>query len=109
MATPPPGADRMKMFCGPRSPTRVALLLLAWLARGPSSRAEERPTPTPAPIDFNRDVRPILSENCYQCHGPDKNQRKADLRLDARDSALELEAIVPGQPDESELVARIFS
>ena len=39
-------------------------------------------------VEFNRDIRPILSENCYACHGPDKNQRKAKLRLDDRDSAV---------------------
>src|SRR3954451_3802925 len=60
-------------------------------------------------LSFNQDVRPILSENCYACHGPDKNKRKAKLRLDERDSALKVQAIVPGKPDESELVSRVFS
>src|SRR5262252_9485822 len=60
-------------------------------------------------IQFNRDIRPILSENCYACHGPDKNQRKAKLRLDVREVALEKEAIVPGKPDKSKLVQHILS
>jgi len=60
-------------------------------------------------VEFNRDVRPILSENCYHCHGPDVKHREADLRLDVRDVALKAQAIVPGKPDESELVARIFN
>src|SRR5947208_16554463 len=60
-------------------------------------------------VQFNRDVRPILSENCYACHGPDKNQRKAKLRLDVREVALEKEAIVPGQPAQSKLVEHIFA
>jgi hypothetical protein len=62
-----------------------------------------------ARIEFNRQIRPILSENCYACHGPDKNKRKAKLRLDERGSAVSLKAIVPGKPDDSELVARVQS
>jgi hypothetical protein len=62
-----------------------------------------------ARVEFNRDIRPILSENCYACHGPDKNRRKAELRLDERSSALANQAFVPGNADESELVARIQS
>ena len=66
------------------------------------------------PISFERDIQPILSENCYHCHGPDGEARKAKLRLDRRDSALApaqsgATAIVPSKPDDSELVARIFS
>ncbi|MGH7972512.1 MAG: DUF1549 domain-containing protein, partial [Limisphaerales bacterium] len=60
-------------------------------------------------VEFNKDVRPIITENCFACHGPDKNQRKAKLRLDMRDVAVERGAIVPGKPDKSELIRRIFT
>src|SRR5438477_8939852 len=60
-------------------------------------------------IEFNRDVRPIVTENCFKCHGPDKNQRKAKLRLDVREIAVEREAIVPGKPEQSKLIEHIFS
>lgn len=58
---------------------------------------------------FNRDVRPLLSDRCFSCHGPDQSSRKAKLRLDVRDIALERGAIVPGKPEESSLVKRIFA
>jgi mono/diheme cytochrome c family protein len=84
--------------------TRLAALLLpaglAFLA-AQAARAGD--------IDFNRDVRPILSNNCYACHGPDDKVRKADLRLDTRDGATENGAVVPGRPDESELIRRVRS
>lgn len=64
-------------------------------ADGPSSSA----------IDFNRHIRPILSEHCFACHGPDEKARKAKLRLDTRDGARGV--LAPGKPDESDLLGRI--
>jgi hypothetical protein len=85
------------------------LVCLGFLAlEHPAAAAE---APLPATIDFNRDIRPILSANCYQCHGPDKDKRKAKLRLDTRDGLFSaprgLATIVPGKPSESELFLRI--
>ena len=62
-----------------------------------------------ASIEYNRDIRPILSENCFACHGPDSAARKADLRLDRRDDAVKAEAIVAGDLEASELIQRILS
>lgn len=61
------------------------------------------------PLQFNRDIRPILSEHCYHCHGNDAKNRMADLRLDEREAAIEAGAITPGEADSSELVARLMS
>ena len=52
-------------------------------------------------LQYNRDVRPILADTCFKCHGPDSASRKADLRLDQRDMSMDMGAIVPGEPDDS--------
>ncbi|HYG77814.1 MAG TPA: DUF1553 domain-containing protein [Planctomycetota bacterium] len=96
-----------------RSRLGVAILFLA----GASLFANEQPHPKPAPIpetiDFNRDVRPIISAKCYHCHGPDKGTRKAKLRLDTREGATAdldgNQAIVPGNLAKSEAWRRMNS
>ena len=62
-----------------------------------------------AELEYNRDIRPILADNCFACHGADSAARKGDLRLDLRDAAIDMGAITAGKPDDSELIARIFS
>jgi hypothetical protein len=84
---------------------QFSLLLLA-LALG-TGRAF--PSDVASSIRYNRDIRPIFAENCLLCHGPDNNRRKAKLRLDVRDSAVGLKAIVPGKPEDSLLVQHIFT
>jgi len=66
-----------------------------------------------APLQYNRDIRPIISENCFVCHGADSASRKAKLRLDSFEEATakrgdDPAVIIPGKPDESEVIRRIF-
>ncbi len=82
---------------------RIACLVLV-LALAPVAQAAE-----PTPVDFSRDVLPVLSDYCFQCHGPDANSRKAKLRLDDKASPFDRGVIVPGKPKESSLVERITS
>ncbi|TWU48802.1 Planctomycete cytochrome C [Rubripirellula tenax] len=60
-------------------------------------------------VDFNRDVRGILSDKCFLCHGPDESTREAGLRLDVRESAIDSGAIAPGNAEASEILARVNS
>ncbi len=90
---------------GRRSASILAAALMLWPTMTRAARAE-------TPVDFNRQVRPLLADNCFACHGPDDKTRKAKLRLDTKDGLLGelpsgVRAVVPGKPDESELLLRV--
>lgn len=93
------------MICitpGRAVPTSAVLLVVQCLVAVTPCHAD-------GSIEFNRDIRPILTAACLSCHGPDSASRQADLRFDQRDVAIELGAIVPGDPDSSEMIRRILS
>ena len=96
---------------------RFAALLVACLPAGGVLQAEESGSESHSgsnePIDFSRDIRPLLSDRCFHCHGPDAGQRQADLRFDTQEGALAdlggYRAVEPGDIAASELIARITS
>lgn len=79
-----------------------ARLLALALAAATSTSAGDK-------IGYNRDIRPILSDKCFHCHGPDAGKREADLRLDVREDAIKAGAILPGKPGGSGLIERIHA
>ena len=87
----------------------VVPLLAVWAGSEVARAGEPAKPPVGSLIEYNRDVRPILAENCFRCHGPDSASRKADLRLDRRQVAVDSGAIAPGDVDASEILQRIHS
>src|SRR5215472_4253886 len=103
----------MSLVKGPRvgkAPQQFAWLVAAcWFLCIPASATAAATAKSSDKVSYNRDIRPILSDNCFFCHGPDSKKRKAKLRLDIREEALAKSAFVPGEPEKSELIRRIFT
>ena len=93
--------------------TRLRLFLAIFFTLAISAVCQPRVGLAETAIDFDRDIKPILSDNCYHCHGPDGESREADLRMDQKESVFEERddywIVLPGEPDESELVARLIT
>ncbi|MSU48732.1 MAG: DUF1549 domain-containing protein [Opitutus sp.] len=94
-------------------PRKTALIVLAKLGAVSFSLVLLVSIAQSAPVDYGRDVRPILSDKCYHCHGPDESGRKAKLRFDTKEGAFRLKdgaaVIIPGKSAESEIIFRVSS
>src|SRR4051812_10703877 len=94
----------------------ISCIIICMLVINACSNSHSDNNILPETVSYNFDIRPILSDKCYACHGPDANKRKAGFRLDLVDSAFAplketkgAFALVPGKPEESELYKRISS
>src|SRR5687768_5559833 len=95
------------MKTSPMRPLLVELaVVVTWMFVAEAAPVMAAPEAVPG---FNREIRPILSDRCFFCHGPDKAKRKSGLRLDDRAAAIEAGALVPGKPDESDMFKRIIT
>jgi Protein of unknown function (DUF1553)/Protein of unknown function (DUF1549)/Concanavalin A-like lectin/glucanases superfamily/Planctomycete cytochrome C len=111
MSNPRPYEDEIAMS-NPRPHDRFWLHAAIACVLGFSPLLPFSPSPLlsqAAEIQYNRDIRPILADNCFACHGPDSAARKASLRLDLREEAIKAKAIIPGKPGESALIVRTHS
>src|SRR5262245_31956583 len=100
----------MRFFLPMPSPRSVVLTTALFTVLAPPWKL----TSAPATVEFNRDIRPIFSDRCFTCHGPDKANRVSELRFDTEAGAkIALtegrQSIVPGDPEKSELFRRIAS
>src|SRR5438445_4900742 len=95
-----------------REPTSMTRRLWTFLCFV-SLAAAPLPARAQAKLNFSRDIHPILSENCFKCHGPDEKARKGKLRLDTQEGAFKRHddkaAIVPAHPEQSEVVRRLLT
>ncbi|MEO1614209.1 MAG: PSD1 and planctomycete cytochrome C domain-containing protein [Planctomycetota bacterium] len=97
------------MSCNPKSLLALLFFIAVCCVSRSALNAQEQQGLDSEKIDFNRQIRPILSDNCFYCHGFDESHRESGLRLDTFEGATESDAVVPHDPDSSELLRRMLS